>query len=273
MNNSNGYFFPELVYNASDIDLVLQSIILVAARVQAFFYLAPFIGSRSMPRLVRTGLVMSLALIAMPSTVETLDNTNPRSFDFMGLLARNVMLGAFLGILVWLPVRGLEFVGVFLDTQRGATTAEDFDIIFNAQTTPTAILLSQIFSGYFFASGGFLIVTWLLTDSIILWPPANTFPMLNTAQTLLFIRIAGTIFFSALLIALPIAGFLFLGDIAVTLIARVAPTLNALAFAMPIKSAILLVMIIFYIELAFPVIFEKFSDSLNTMKLVLEHER
>lgn len=272
MNTANGYVISEFVYDGADIDIVIQAIVLVAARVQAFFFFAPFIGSRSVPRLVRMGLVMSLTLVAMPATVDTIGERSPGAFDFISLLTRNLMLGTFLGVLVWLPIRGLEIVGVILDTQRGATTAEDFDVIFNAQTTPTAILLAQIFSGYFFASGGFLIVTWLLMDSVVLWPPANPIPMLEMDQLHLFIRMAGSLFFSAILISLPIAGFLFLGDIGVALIARVAPTLNALAFAMPVKSIILLVMLLFFVELMFPVVFSAFSSAIEIMKAVLEHE-
>ncbi len=221
---------------------------------------------------MRLGLVMALTTLALPRTFETLCSTEPDALQFIGFLIQEILLGIFLGILVWLPIRGLEVVGVILDTQRGATTAEDFDIIFNAQTTPTAILLSQIFSGYFFANGGFLIVTWLLMDSMVLWPPGGDIPPIDQVRIMLFLRMAGTILFSALLIALPIAGFMFLGDVGVALIARVAPTLNALAFAMPVKSAILLVLLVFYVEIAFPAVFDTFSGALNTMEGVLKHE-
>jgi type III secretory pathway component EscT len=48
-------------------------------------------------------------------------------------------------------------------------------------------------------------------------------------------------------------------------LAKSAPTLNALTFGMPVKSAILLIMLLFYIEIAFPHVFEMFQFGINAL--------
>lgn len=271
MTTIGGFIFPDVEFKSVEMDVAIQAALLLMARIRAFFLLSPFLGSRSMPRLVRFGLVSALVIFSMPATYSYLILNQPNAFEYMGSLGRELIVGLFLGVIVWLPVRGLELVGVLLDTQRGATTGEDFDIIFNAQTTPTAILLAQIFSGYFFASGGFLIVSWILMDSLTIWLPGGPFITLDNDRTILFLRMAATLFFSAVVISLPVVGFMFMGDFAVALIARVAPTLNALAFAMPVKSAIMITMLSFYVELAMPRVIEGLSSALDAMRSVFEN--
>ena len=66
---------------------------------------------------------------------------------------------------------------------------------------------------------------------------------------------------------------MFISDIAVAFIARSAPTLNALTFGMPVKSSILLIMLGFYIEIAYPAVMEGFAGALSLTEKVFESER
>jgi len=62
---------------------------------------------------------------------------------------------------------------------------------------------------------------------------------------------------------------MLLADIAIALIARSAPTLNALTFGMPVKSGILLIMLVFYIDIAYPTVMDSFSRALQLTEQVL----
>jgi type III secretion protein T len=124
----------------------------------------------------------------------------------------------------------------------------------------------QIFSGFFFASGGFLLVQMLLFDSVSLWPVTQPLPPLDDDAAFLVMRFAGVLFFTAVVFALPISGFMFLADVAIAFVARSAPTLNALTFGMPVKSAVLLIMLFLYLDLAFPKMMQTFQDTLHLVE-------
>jgi type III secretion protein T len=255
------------------LNLLILSQALVGARVLAFLTVSPFFGRQAMGRTVRIGLMIALSILVVPDVFQQFRDAPRSTGAVVPLLAKEVVIGLVMGMIVWLPVRGIEMAGVLFDTQRGSTTAQDMDVIFNAQTTPTAILLSQLFSGFFFATGGFLMVQLLLFDSYAIWPAVDYLPPLDREAFYLFGRFAGILIFTSLVFALPISGFMFLADIAVAFIARSAPTLNALTFGMPVKSALLLIMLGFYIDIAFPAVMESFAASLEMIKTVFAHER
>ena len=254
------------------LNLLIISQTLVGARILAFLTVSPFFGRAAMGRTVRIGLMIALSILVVPDVFLQFRAAPQSAGAVVPLLIKEVVIGLVLGMIVWLPVRGIEMAGVLFDTQRGSTTAQDFDIIFNAQTTPTAILLSQLFSGFFFASGGFLMVQLLIFDSYRIWPAVEFLPPLDREAFFLFGRFAGILIFSSLVFALPIAGFMLLADIAITFLARSAPTLNALTFGMPVKSAILLIMLGLYIDIAFPAVMDSFATALAMTEAVFAHE-
>jgi type III secretion protein T len=113
----------------------------------------------------------------------------------------------------------------------------------------------------------------IIFDSYQIWPANGMLPPLDEGAMLLFGRFAGVLFFTSVVFALPISGFMLLADIAIAFVARSAPTLNALTFGMPVKSAILLIMLGFYLDIAYPAVMEGFSGALAITEKVLSNER
>jgi type III secretion protein SpaR/YscT/HrcT len=245
---------------------MVMAVVLIGARVLAFLTVSPFFGRRALSRTVRVGLMLALSILLVPPVFTAFEADPDAANNFVGLLFKEIVIGLVLGVMLWLPVRGLEYAGIFLDTQRGATNGQDFDVIFNDQSTPTGVFLSQMFSGFFFASGGFLLVQMILFDSLAIWPVTEPLPPLDEDAVFLVVRFTGVLFFTAMVFALPISGFMFLADVAIAFVARSAPTLNALVFGMPVKSAILLIMLYLYMDLAFPQLMATFDTTLELMK-------
>ncbi|WP_011579460.1 MULTISPECIES: flagellar biosynthetic protein FliR [Chelativorans] len=258
--------------NRELLDLLL-AFLLSMTRLSGFFAISPFFSRKSMPRIVRFGTMAAMSFPIVSSLAAEVGTEIARQGgalpSYPVLIVKELALGLFLGTLVWLPIRGLELAGVILDTQRGSTQAEDYDVVFSAQTTPTAIFLSQLFAGFFFAAGGFLMVMTIFYQSIAIWPPMDLLPAFTRETLLLFVRFAGMVYFTALVLVLPISGFMLLSDICIAFLARSAPSLNALTLGMPVKSAVLLVMLIFYIALLYPKLWETVAGSLVLMQQVL----
>lgn len=265
--------FDPFALETSDINNYLMALSLCASRVLTFIISSPFFNSKSMSRVVRTGVVMAFSILITPSIFVELQANPEIKDDYLALIVKELLLGLVLGGLVWMPIRGLEFAGILLDTQRGSTMAQDYNVTFgSAQVTPTAILLSQLFSGFFFSTGGLLIVMQVVFQSTLIWPPTESLPELNGEVAYLYSMFAGTLIFGAVVFALPISGFMLLADIGIAFIAKGAPTLNALTFGMPVKSGILLIMLFFYIGIAFPNIMDTFTNSLAFMEILFSNE-
>ncbi|MCP1846086.1 type III secretory pathway component EscT [Bradyrhizobium sp. USDA 4524] len=260
---------PTGLQDIEKLQTVLMAFLILMGRFSGFFAISPFFSRRAMPRAVRLGIIAVPSIMCTPALVEALQATSGLSVQYAALVSKELMLGFFLGVLTWLPVRGLELAGTLFDTQIGSTQGQDLDVIFSAQTTSTAILLSQIFSGYFFSSAGFIIVMSMLFDSISIWPPTDMLPQLSANALPLFLRFSGMLFFTAVALTLPISGFLLLADIAIAFLTRTAQSLNALTFAPPVKSFIVLTMLGVYLEIAYPKIMEALATSITLMSKVL----
>lgn len=253
-----------------DANYVLMSIVLISARLLAFIYISPFFSSRAMTRTVRLGMVVAIGLVTTPPIFADLVANQTGAERFVALILKEIVIGLLLGALIWVPVHGIEFAGVLLDTQRGSSMAQDYNVVFSSpQATPTAILLSQIFSGFFFSVGGFLIVLQIIVASVEIWPPAAGLPDFSTRAAPLFIELAGSLLLVGVLFALPISGFMLLADVAIAFLAKLAPTLNALTFGMPAKSAILVIMLLFYVSIAFPMVIEDMRGATEKLDMVL----
>ena len=252
------------------IDFAISGTLLVVARFIGFFAVSPFFGKRAMGRSVRLGFILAAAFTCVPPVVVELYSAPEIGRNLHVLVLKEFTLGFLLGVLTWLPVRSLEFAAVVLETQCGSTQAQDHDVIFEAQTTPTAILLAQTFSAYFFTSGGLLMVLTLLFESTRIWPPAAPFPEISANSSTLLIQFGGIFFVTALAVAMPISGFMVIADVVIAFLARSAQSLNALTFGMPVKSAIMLVMLFFYLETVYPKIMITFGETLAIMSKVLK---
>ncbi|MGL6209795.1 MAG: EscT/YscT/HrcT family type III secretion system export apparatus protein [Paracoccaceae bacterium] len=256
-----------------DLELLVMAFTLSAARHLAFMVSSPILNKQTMPRLVRLGFSLSLSILIAPASFVAFQADRNLVAFFLPLLGKELIVGFLLGMIIWMPIRGLELVGVIFDTQRGSGNAGDQDPLFGASTTPTAVLLQQIFAGYFFASGAFLALLLLLVQSTQIWPATAALPLPDQRMIAHFIDMAGALFFVGVVYAIPIAGFMLLADIVIAYLARSAPTLNALVFGMPIKSAIMLIMLVYYVDQAFPALVGHFRMSLEEVARMFSDER
>ncbi len=247
----------------------MMTLTLISVRIQAFLYLSPFFTRRAMLRVVRVGFILALTIILLPATYETVRNTPDFRQQFLALTIKELVIGLVLGLVMWMPVRGLELTGVLLDTQRGNTQAMSMEMVFGAQSTATAVFLLQLFTGYFFAVGGFRIIQTTLFRSAEIWPFTEAMPLFDPKNIFMMVDLAGVLIFSAVALAIPIAALMFLADIVIAIIAKGAPSLNALTFGMPVKSFIMSIMLFFYVEIAYPRIMIELERSLEMVRNLL----
>ncbi|PFG32249.1 flagellar biosynthetic protein FliR [Sanguibacter antarcticus] len=208
----------------------LESLMLVAVRIVAFLVIAPPFAHRGIPATVKVMLAMGLALAINPR-VEA--GAASSTAAYMGDLLLQVVIGLALGFLVFLVFAAVQSAGSFIDLTGGFSLAQGFDPMSQVNGAQfarlyqlTAIVLLFVSDGYQLVIGG-LVRTFdalPIGESIDLSLVADAATTGLTGMFLATIQIAG-----------PLVVVLFLADVGLGLLTRVAPALNAFALGFPLK--------------------------------------
>lgn len=208
----------------------LESLMLVAVRIVAFLVIAPPFSHRGIPATVKVMLATGVAVAVAPRVAERASSSPG---EYVGLLVGEVLVGVGLGFLVAVVFAAVQSAGGLIDLMGGFSLAQGFDPmtqVNGAQFTRlyqlTAIVLLFVSDGYQMVLGG-IVRTF---DALPLGSTLEL-PVLGDALTS---ALTG-MFLATLQIAGPLVVVLFLADVGLGLLTRVAPALNAFALGFPLK--------------------------------------
>ncbi|WP_144876536.1 flagellar biosynthetic protein FliR [Microbacterium sp. 1.5R] len=217
----------------------LEATALACVRITAFLVLAPPFSHGTIPMRIRAMLGAGLALAVSP--VVTVGYERLDTGGFLLALAGQAFTGALLGFLVMVLFSAIQGAGHLVDTFGGFQLAQAYDpgmAINGAQFTRlfqmTALLL-------LFASDGYQLVLGGLFRSFDAIPVSGAIDLTSPAEAL--VGAAGQMMLSAVQIAGPLLIVLFLADVGLGLVTRVAPALNAFAMGFPVKIGLTLVLV------------------------------
>ncbi|EHS51279.1 type III secretion protein SpaR/YscT/HrcT, partial [Rhizobium sp. PDO1-076] len=177
------------------------------------------------------------------------------------------IFGYMVGWIFWSVVAA----GDFIDNQRGDAIASSIDPLQGNETSLTGNLFSQAFLTYFYAVGGVLLMMGILYKSFLLWPVTKMLPIVSDQFPVLFLAVLDVGMRTMFILAAPVVALMFLSEFALALVSRFAPQVQVFILAMPIKSAIAIFLLIFYIKVMFPYaadqqsVFVDFTDQLYTV--------
>lgn len=216
----------------------LEATMLAAVRITAFVVIAPPFSYGAIPVRVKAMLAvgLSLAVGAAVSPGYRMQDTA----GFLGALVLQVLSGALLGFLVLLCFSAVQAAGNLLDLQGGFQLAQAFDpqaLVNGAQFTRLFQLTAL---ALLFASGGYQLILAGLARSFDVLPLDGVFAVSSPAQ--LLVEGVSQMLLSAVQIAGPLALVLFLADVGLGLVTRVAPALNAFAMGFPVKILVTLLL-------------------------------
>lgn len=229
----------ELVINGDR----LEATMLAGVRLVAFFVIAPPFSYRAFPGTVKVILGIGLAIGVAPKVAEgyhSLD-TGP----FLLALLTQLVVGLALGFLVFLVFAAVQSAGALIDLFGGFTLAQAFDPQSQVNGAQFTRLFQMASLALLFASGGYqLIVGGLVRsfDAVPLVAPdgtPGTFALGGLAA--LLVTALSQMFLATLQIAGPLVVVLFLADVGLGLLTRVAPALNAFQMGFPIKIGLTVV--------------------------------
>ncbi|GIF11062.1 flagellar biosynthetic protein FliR [Actinoplanes teichomyceticus] len=213
----------------------LMAIMLGACRTGAWMMVCPPFNSRLIPGPAKALMSVGFTLPMAPylrGTVPVLETP-----ALIASAALQVFVGVALGFLTALLFAALQAAGDLLDLFGGFTLATAYDPLGMSQNAVFGRFYNLIAVTLLFASDGHQLILRGFLQSFRTLPLNTTFSM-ETFSRLLLTGV-GEMFLSALQIAGPLIAVLFLADVALGLLNRVAPALNAFQLGFPIKIFLL----------------------------------
>ncbi|MEE4379294.1 MAG: type III secretion system export apparatus subunit SctT [Candidatus Competibacteraceae bacterium] len=229
-----------------DIQGWLLALTLALPRMLTVFTVLPFLAEPVLPGLIRTGICISLTVVVLPLVDTQLAGVTLGATAFIVLIAKETILGLLIGYLIGLGFWTVGSVGSFIDNQRGALSAQLFYPLVGEQTSPLGGFLTQTMATLLFASGGFLSLMQLLYLSYVSWPVPSYYPMFNWAAVGFLLEQMDLLMYVMLLLAGPAVIIMLLAELGMALIGRFVPQINVFLLAMPVKSALALLLLVLY---------------------------
>jgi flagellar biosynthetic protein FliR len=222
---------------------------LILARVSLFIGVFPLFGGKNIPRTVKVGLAIALAVTwfgtfgFLPTQLMLVSSLKANWLGFPFALAREAVFGAILGFAFGLFLLPARIAGAYAAQEMGLNMATLAD----PTTQDMSTVLAQVFEALgvllFFSLDFHHILLSTLHLTFVRWPIGGSFsaipsiPLMDTwAQSQEW----------GMLLAAPLGLCLFLTAVALALMMKVAPQLNLMSVGMTVRLCIgLVVMMVF----------------------------
>jgi flagellar biosynthetic protein FliR len=217
----------------------LLVLLMIVARVSAFIAVAPPLNSRSVPPTVKAGLAAALGLLMLKAQTPYAPEISFGSI--VGALAINIFIGLAMGFVVYVLFAAVQSAGHFVDVFGGYAMTASYD--------PMSANPNSVF-------GRFYNVTAI---ALFMVTPAHAITLAGLSRSFEVVPLNGSInpeavsatmtdaliqmFLAALQFAGPLIAILVIADVALGLLTRVAPTLNAFSLGFPLKMMVVLVLV------------------------------
>jgi len=159
-----------------------------------------------------------------------------------------VFVGLAMGYVTYLLFEAVTAAGSLIDVFGGFSLASAFDPLTLNQNTVFGRFHQMLMVMLLFVTGGHLIVIGGMLKSFDVLPVGD-FPVLDSAPDVLTTAFS-MFFLTAIQIAMPMIAVMFLADLSLALLTKVAPQLNAIQVMFPAKIGLTLLLI----GLSFPVL-------------------
>lgn len=229
----------------------LITYLLASVRIVAWMAIVPPFSSRSVPSMAKVVLALGLALAVAPKIAEEPVDTSAVALVLTTLT--QVLIGLAMGFTTYLLFTAVAMAGSLIDTFGGFAMAQGFDPLAMNMNTVFGKFHQMLATILLFATGGHLLVLGGLLSTFELLP-LGEMPDVEGGPGLLT-RTFSMFFVTAVQIALPMVAVLFIADLGLALLTKVAPQLNAINVMFPAKIGLTLLLL----GLSFPVLPEAVS--------------
>lgn len=210
----------------------LQVFLLILTRIGAMLITAPFWSSRTISPQVKIFFSLLISLVLLPMVWEQTPSVT-WGLLYALLVVKETVFGLLLGVTSLILFHAIQAAGQIIDTQMGFGMVNVLDPQAGMQVPLLGNFFYWLATMLFILSDGHHYLLMALTRSFRVIPPGSlAFPVsLWSDLGGLFTQILAF----SLQIALPVAGVLFLTDIALGIVARTVPQMNVFVLGIPVK--------------------------------------
>ena len=241
--------------------------LLVAARCFTLIMTLPLFSSRTVPRIAKVALAFylsyfvfnRLSLSSSPFASYTAYITSSGNFnlEYILLLLGEGIIGLIIGFFVAIIFGAFSTAGQFFAFQMGFSAAEAYDALSQVENP----LMGQYLN--FLAMLVFLNNRWFqklfINGLNASFDSLNAFSVATNTKGLMTFMLSGlsSLFYNAMIIALPLMGTLFLINVAMGILSKAAPQMNLLSEGFPV----LMLTAFFVITALMPDLLDLFEQS------------
>jgi flagellar biosynthetic protein FliR len=241
-----------------------ETTLLVLVRVTAMLSLVPIFSQTQIPQLLRfaLGLVIAFVIVRTVPAMPPLHGLG----ELAVAIASQVFVGVVFGFVAFLLFTGIQFAGEIIDIQMGFAVVNIINPLTSQSVTVIGEFQLALASLLYLAADAHLALLAGIAQSFQLVPlPFAATPELVAGDVVRFFTQALFIVFQ---IAAPVAIALFLVNVMLGLMARVAPQMNVFVVGLPIQIIVGLVMIVVSMPLfgaVFPSLLDQSQHQLDTV--------
>lgn len=233
-----------------------ETFLLIFLRISSMLFLFPVFSSRQFPVQARLGLGALLSFIIY--RVEPAPHLTGGAFELIVGASAQVLVGVIVGFVASLLFTGISFAGELIDIQVGFAIAN----VINPQTQQNITIIGEL-------QLTLATLIYLTTNShyLLIQGMAGSFHLLPLPYVNLGPSVAGNIalffaqsFLIVYKIAAPVVVALFLTNVTLAFMARVAPQMNVFIIGLPMQVGVGLTMMAISLPLLATVGPEIFAD-------------
>ena len=210
----------------------LEYALLIFIRVTAIVSVTPLFGNNAVPVRVKAAISFFLSII-MINTVDYTAVSYVGTIGYSVLVMKEAITGLVIGIGSGFCLYILNYSGHFIDMELGLSMAMEFDPTSNLQSTITANFLSHLFIIMFLMSDMHYFIIDALNESYKAIPIGGAH--IDAGLYHIIVKYIVDYFVIALRIALPIFACVFVINIILGILAKVAPQMNMFVIGMQLK--------------------------------------
>jgi flagellar biosynthetic protein FliR len=223
----------------------LIAYLLASVRIVSWLAIVPPFSSRAVPAMAKVVLSLGLAFAVTPGMTGDVPVT---FWALMVNIVTQVLIGAGMGFVTYLLFQAIATAGSLIDLFGGFALAQGFDPLGLTMNTVFGKFHQMLATMLLFATGAHLLVIGGLLRTFHFLPVGTTPDVARPTDIL--VTAMSMFFTTAVQIALPMIAVLFIADLGLALLTKVAPQLNAINVMFPAKIGLTPLLV----GLSFPVL-------------------
>ncbi len=217
----------------------LMAFLLVTTRVMAWLAISPPFNGRNVPATVKALLAAAIGLLLTPSTVAHVPSLDTASI--VSAIVVQVLVGAALGFMTLVFVAAVQAAGNLIDLFGGFSLSAAYDPLSMNGNSVFGRLHQFLAAVLMLVTGAYALCLAGLSRSFDLVPLDGSVDWLGDITEVG--GALGAMFLAAVQLAAPLIGVMFLADVGLGLMTRIAPALNAFSLGFPLKIMVVLVLV------------------------------